>query len=218
MLLCATEVASVEDLQGLRVRGSTGMMNSAIRLMGANGVNVAFGEIPQAFERGNIDCMIGNESWMTIFGLTEIVKTSVPQPTLGMVPASTFVSFSADAWADMSDAAKAALVDYMPRYAADVTMSYLEADRAARDAALAEGMQEVDLGDRFAAMRDELTAVERERILSEARERGVADPEALLAAYEANYAEWMALSPGIGTDAAAFAEALRERVYADFPM
>lgn len=215
VLICAKEVSSAEDLQGLRVRGSTGMMNSAIRLMGANGVNVSFGEISQAFERGAMDCMLGNLSWISLFGLTEIVKTAVPEPSFGIVPAPMFVTFSKDAWDGWSDEVHAAFLDYMPKYVADVTLAYLETDQQARDAAVEAGMKEVELGEAFGALRSELEAVERERIVSEARERGVGDPEALLAAYEENYAKWVELAADIDNDPEKFAAALKEEIYAD---
>ena len=213
VLICSKDISSAEDLKGMRVRGTTGLMNSAIRLMGANGVNVAFGEISQAFERGAMDCMLGNLSWISLFGITEIVKTAVPEPTLGIVPAPMFVTFSRNAWDSWSDGVHKAFMEQMPHYVADVTLAYRETDQAARDAAVAAGMKEVDLGEDFAKLQADLETVERERIVTEARERGIQDPEALLAAYEKNYAKWKELSAGIDNDPDKFAEKLWDEIY-----
>lgn len=213
MLICSVPVESVDSLRGLRIRASTGVMASAVQMMDGNGVNIAFGEISQAFERGNLDCMIGNQSWMTLFGLTEIVQTTVPEPTLGIVPSTTFLSFDLDVWNGWSEEVRASFLRNVPTYLADTTLSYIQVDEASRQAALEAGMVEVDLGDAMLELRDNLIAFEIERILREARDRGVQDPEGLLETYRSNYAKWEAISAEIGEDAAAFAEALHREIY-----
>jgi len=213
MLICSIPVNSVADLAGKRIRASTGVMATAVNLMGANGVNIAFGEISQAFERGNLDCMIGNQSWMTLFGITELVQTTIPEPTLGIVPSTTFLSFDLATWQGWSDEIKESFRRNVPTYLANTTLSYLAVDEAAVDAAVAAGMVEVDLGEDMEALRDSLVEAERSRILADARTRGIADPEGLLATYEATYAKWVDLAAEIDGDAARFAEVLYEEIY-----
>lgn len=213
VLICTKEIESLDDLAGARVRGSTGMMNTAIGLLGSNGVNVSFGEISQAFERGNIDCMIGNANWINLFGIAELTKSIVSEPALGIAPTTTFITFDKAIWDDFSDEVKSSFMSHMPEYIANATMGYIPLDEQGVVSAEENGATVVMLGDEYAGLRDQLTEAERERILGQAADRGVADPEALLARYEANYEKWLGLSDEIGEDPAKFTEALKREIY-----
>ena len=58
VVFCEPEVASLDDLQGLKIRGSGRMTTKFLEALGAEGVNVAFSEVPGALERGVIDCAV----------------------------------------------------------------------------------------------------------------------------------------------------------------
>lgn len=58
IVFCRSEVASLADLQGKRVRGSGRMTTQFLEALGAEGVALAFGEVPGALERGVIDCAV----------------------------------------------------------------------------------------------------------------------------------------------------------------
>ncbi len=58
IVFCRDEVTSLADLQDKRVRGSGRMTTQFLEALGAEGVNIGFGEVPGALERGVIDCAI----------------------------------------------------------------------------------------------------------------------------------------------------------------
>ncbi len=58
VVFCNAEIASLDDLAGKKVRGSGRMTTLFLEALGAEGVNVAFSEVPGALERGVIDCAI----------------------------------------------------------------------------------------------------------------------------------------------------------------
>jgi len=58
IVFCRGEVTSLADLQGKRVRGSGRMTTQFLEALGAEGVALAFGEVPGALERGVIDCAV----------------------------------------------------------------------------------------------------------------------------------------------------------------
>lgn len=58
IVFCRTEIGSLADLAGKRVRGSGRMTTQFLEALGAEGINLAFGEVPGALERGVIDCAI----------------------------------------------------------------------------------------------------------------------------------------------------------------
>ena len=51
VVFCAGAVTSITDLKGKKVRGSGRMTTKFLEALGANGVNVAFSEVPGALER-----------------------------------------------------------------------------------------------------------------------------------------------------------------------
>ncbi|UOM34244.1 TRAP transporter substrate-binding protein [Acuticoccus sp. I52.16.1] len=58
VVFCKGEVKGLADLKGKKVRGSGRMTVKFLDALGAEGVNVAFGEVPGALERGVVDCAI----------------------------------------------------------------------------------------------------------------------------------------------------------------
>ena len=58
VVYCNTEINSLEDFEGKRIRGSGRMGLRFIEAAGAVGVHVDFAEVPVALERGVVDCAI----------------------------------------------------------------------------------------------------------------------------------------------------------------
>jgi len=58
VVFCNAEIATLDDLEGLQIRGSGRMTTKFLEALGAEGVNLGFAEVPGALERGVIDCAI----------------------------------------------------------------------------------------------------------------------------------------------------------------
>ena len=58
VVVCKGEVASLADLEGKKVRGSGRMTTKLLEALGAEGINVAFSEVPGSLQRGVIDCAV----------------------------------------------------------------------------------------------------------------------------------------------------------------
>lgn len=58
VVFCRGDVASLADLQGKKVRGSGRMTTKLLEALGAEGINIAFSEVPGSLERGVIDCAV----------------------------------------------------------------------------------------------------------------------------------------------------------------
>lgn len=55
---CSTQIASLADLKGKRIRTSGASQADFVTYLGASSVDMAFGEVQQALEQGAIDCAI----------------------------------------------------------------------------------------------------------------------------------------------------------------
>ena len=58
VVFCNAEVSSLADLEGLQIRASGRMTALFLEALGAEGVNVAFSEVPGALQRGVVDCAV----------------------------------------------------------------------------------------------------------------------------------------------------------------
>jgi len=213
IFMCRNELKSVDDLVGKRIRGTTAFHNAIINAFGGVGVNVSFAEITQAVERGTLDCMVGTESWLTGFGLTEMIKSSVPVPNFGSLPTAGFITFNRGTWDGFAPEVRQALVEEMPGYIADVTMAFIEQREDAVAKSVKAGMKEVDLGAPFQAKYDAWKQAERTRVIEAAKARGDNGAEAFLDKYLAKYAEWKKLTADVGNDKEKFRQLLWDRVY-----
>jgi len=213
ILMCRNELTSVDDLVGKRIRGTTAFHNAVINAFGGVGVNFSFAEITQAMERGAVDCAVGTESWLTAFGIYEIVKSTIPTPNFGSLPTLGFITFNRGVWDGFDPAVRQALIEEMPGYVADITMGFIEERDDAVAAGKKAGMKEVDLGAPFQAKYDAWKTAERTRVIEAAKARGYDNAEAFLDKYLAKYEEWKKIADEIGTDKEKFHQILWDRVY-----
>ena len=58
VVFCNADVAGLDDLKGLKVRASGRMTAKFLEALGAEGVNVAFSEVPGALQKGVVDCAV----------------------------------------------------------------------------------------------------------------------------------------------------------------
>jgi TRAP-type C4-dicarboxylate transport system substrate-binding protein len=58
VVFCNHEISSLADLEGLKVRASGRMTAKFLEALGAEGVNVAFSEVPGALQKGVVDCAV----------------------------------------------------------------------------------------------------------------------------------------------------------------
>lgn len=58
VVFCNHEIASLADLEGLKIRASGRMTAKFLEALGAEGVNVAFSEVPGALQKGVVDCAV----------------------------------------------------------------------------------------------------------------------------------------------------------------
>lgn len=58
VVFCNAPVSSLDDLAGLKIRASGRMTAKFLDALGAEGINVSFGEVPGALQKGVVDCAV----------------------------------------------------------------------------------------------------------------------------------------------------------------
>lgn len=100
IVFCNAPISSLEDLRGLKVRGSGRMTAIFLEALGAESVNVSFGEVPGALQRGVIDCGVTGGGSGYSAGWWEVSTHLLPIPLGGWDSVVTAINM--DRWNSLS--------------------------------------------------------------------------------------------------------------------
>jgi len=213
---CTRPVATLADLQGLRVSTIGQPEARWAASLGMVPVNTSIADILTGLQLGQTDCTLVGTSWIRSYGLEDTVKGVIEMPQ-GIIAGAVPMAFNAGAWGRIDAADRAAMVDLMPRMLWDyVADAYVSPDEAVRadlagtiafvpgDAALAAAWQTFQTGEQTA-------------LVALARERGVGNAEELVAAIVEVFRVWHEdLLPEFDGDPAAFERIARERIFSRY--
>jgi len=96
VVFCNAEISSLEDLKGKKIRGSGRMTTKFMEALGAEGVNISFGEVPGALQRGVVDCAITGAGSGYNAGWWEVTTHLMTLPLGGWDPVVTAINL--DSW------------------------------------------------------------------------------------------------------------------------
>ena len=109
VVFCRPEVAALGDLEGLKIRGSGRMTTKFLEALGAEGVNVAFSEVPGALERGVVDCAVTGAGSGYSAGWWEVSTTLMTLPLGGWDAVVTAMNL--DTWEGLDEERRTLLLD-----------------------------------------------------------------------------------------------------------
>lgn len=101
VFFCNTPVTSLEDLQGKRVRASGRSTSDFVEAIGASGVTLAFGEVPQALQQGVVECAITGSTSGYSAGWDEVSTHLYTLPAGGWDYVITAMSL--ESWNELSE-------------------------------------------------------------------------------------------------------------------
>lgn len=102
VVFCNADIASLADLQGKKIRASGRMTGKLLEALGAEAVNVSFGEVPGALQRGVVDCAVTGAGSGYSAGWWEVSTHLLPIPLGGWDPVVTAMNM--DKWNSLSPA------------------------------------------------------------------------------------------------------------------
>ncbi|APX90964.1 C4-dicarboxylate ABC transporter substrate-binding protein [Brevirhabdus pacifica] len=100
VVFCNAEIGSLEDLKGKKVRASGRMTAKLLDALGAEGVNVSFGEVPGALQKGVVDCAVTGAGSGYSAGWWEVSTHLLPIPLGGWDP--VVIAMNMDKWNSLS--------------------------------------------------------------------------------------------------------------------
>lgn len=102
IVFCNAEITKLDDLVGKKVRGSGRMTSLFLEALGAEGITLAFSEVPGALERGVIDCAVTGAGSGYASGWYESSTHLYALPLGGWDPVVTAVNL--DKWESLDPA------------------------------------------------------------------------------------------------------------------
>lgn len=211
--MCRGEVKSVDDLKGLKVRGSGGGVN-IIEIAGGTPVSMPPNDATSAMERGTLDCVLGGVQWMRSFGYMDVTKTVVNAP-MGMGGPPVMMYINRDVWSDLTPEQRQAHVDHAADLVAGETIDVqLMIDREVIEEAKSKGITFLEGGAPFEEIMKQRDAIQYDMNVAHGKEAGVEDPQAILDHYLASYAKWIdIIADEVGEDKQKFRDVLWREVY-----
>lgn len=102
VVFCNTEIGGLEDLQGKKIRASGRLTGKLLEALGAEAVNVGFGEVPGALQRGVVDCAVTGAGSGYSAGWWEVSTHLLPIPLGGWDP--VVIAMNMDKWTSLNQA------------------------------------------------------------------------------------------------------------------
>ncbi|GAB3488906.1 TRAP transporter substrate-binding protein [Marinomonas epiphytica] len=100
VVFCNAPVENLKDLEGLKIRASGRMTAKFLEALNAQSVNISFGEVPGALQRGVIDCAVTGAGSGYSAGWWEVTTHLMTLPLGGWDPVVTAVNL--DKWESLS--------------------------------------------------------------------------------------------------------------------
>ena len=100
VLFSRVEIGGLDDLKGKKIRASGWTTSEFVTALGATGVTMSFSEVPQALQRGVVDCAITGSLSGYSAGWGEVSKYIYPLPvggwdyTIGVISMNTWEKLS----------------------------------------------------------------------------------------------------------------------------
>ncbi|RMH48028.1 MAG: C4-dicarboxylate ABC transporter substrate-binding protein [Alphaproteobacteria bacterium] len=109
VVFCNAEIRGLDDLKGRKVRGSGRMTTLFLEALGAEGVNIAFSEVPGALQKGVVDCAITGAGSGYSAGWWEVSTHLMAIPLGGWDFVVTAINL--DKWNSLDDDLKALIAE-----------------------------------------------------------------------------------------------------------
>lgn len=213
-ILCRPEVKTLDDLEGLRIRGVSESLRW-IAALGATPVNMPGTEMIEAMRIGHVDCATGPISWIENYSLTETLRSVLLIPR-GAWPAINFMVMRRPVWDGLSPEDKQVVIDELPEAIASAAIfGYDNFDDQVRQRAEEAGIEffevpEAALEGRYQRFLED----ERARLKEQFTEWGVEDPEGMVNRFLEIVEKWDGLVEAMKTRSVEeYADLLREQVF-----
>ena len=212
-LMTTKPVKSVADLKGMKIRTGASAYSRWAEHFGASSSTLSANEVYEGMSQGVINGNMHPQTEIINLSLYTIAKYVTDMP-IGTYNGTSTYSFNADAWRDLTNEQRAAVIDVVARGNAHVAMEYQkDADRAKGEAE-AKGVTWLTPDADLVEATKAFIAEDIGKVAGLATASyGVQNAEAKVERFKELVVKWNGLTKDLGTDEAAFAALLKKEVF-----
>jgi TRAP-type C4-dicarboxylate transport system substrate-binding protein len=200
VLMCSSPVRTLAEMKGKRIRTAGSAVSVWVEEAGGIPVNVPSSEMYTGLERGTLDCATNAASDLLDRSLLEVAEHTTLLST-GMYWSGPQWGYNPDFWAALTPEQRQILMQASARSMARMVIAYGTKVNAGLEASKAAGGNvyepEQDLADHVAEFRNRTSASAAAKA---GTDFGVAEPEALIADFEATMQKWVDLLANVDTN------------------
>lgn len=214
MLICRDVVATLDDLQGKKVRTPGSAWDRVTTHLGAVPINVPSSEMYTGLDSGNLDCAANGADTLKTFSLWE-VSESLNTVKLGLYFSGWLWGYNKDFWQGLDAEQRRLLFDTMAEHIVKTQILYHELEREAIEEAPENGVEVVEPAADLQAAVDAFAKQDLETVEQIAREtHEVENPRELIEAFNQLVAKWTDLLDGVSrTDETAMVALVKSEIY-----
>lgn len=213
-LVCTKPIATIEDLEGAKLRSIGGNYSRWAETFGATAVNMPSPDTYEGLSQGVIDCTMASISDLTDNSLYD-VATHV---TLG-VPGGAFAgvatsNFNVDVWADLTTEQREVILRGAAKMQAEMTLGYYELAKRDATEAPSRGVQLVEPSAELLAATDTFVQGDLEVIKKQfSQDYGVTHAADKVEKMAALIEKWKGLTADVADDPEALAQVYWDEIF-----
>ncbi|WP_281978904.1 C4-dicarboxylate TRAP transporter substrate-binding protein [Pseudorhizobium flavum] len=210
---CNTSIQTLEDIKGKRLRMAGGAWSRFAEYVQAVPVSIPSSEMYTGLDTGSLDCAVAAADALDSFSLKDVV-THMNTLAIGNYYAGFEWGYNAAFWQSLSPENRRVLFNQMAYYLGQHRVEFDNDVEAAVQSAKEGGMMIIEADDTLKNALAAFVAADEAVLIANAKERGVTDPEAILASFKALVDKWDALLAKVDTkDVEALAALARSEIY-----
>ena len=187
-LLCRKDVKSLGDIRGKRIR-TTGAMGRWAKTLGGTPVAMTSGDMVEAINRGQLDCILGAVAWLKAYPIIDSIK-SIYLLNKGSATVDLFVINRA-AWNELSRSQQKTMLRKMPKAVANVVIDgYIGDYKRALVMAKSKGIPVYIPESKLDGVFAKFQAKEADVVVKRANKRGAKRSRQIVDAIFAKYKKW----------------------------
>lgn len=211
---CAVDVATLNDLRGLKMAGVSSSMARWAEQLGQARQQIGPGDLLPALQRRQVDCTTSPLEFLVALSLKDAVKTIIDKP-LGAFPAIHLMVVNRKSWESLDPEYKKVLLEEMPKAIARIVAAYLNGETNARKLAAEKGIKIIK-PDGLDKLWSDFIASERSKTIGElAKARGVSEDvsKKVIDEHLKLVDKWTAIMDRVGRTEEGLAKAMWEEIY-----
>jgi TRAP-type C4-dicarboxylate transport system substrate-binding protein len=213
-LFCTSEVKTLEDIKGKKLRMPGAAHSDWAKSVGAVPVNVASSEMYNGLDKGQLDCASNAANDLKSRSLWDVAKhTTLVE--LGVYWAGYEYGYDADFWAGLSEKQRRVLFDTMAEAIVKTGQGYVGAAQEALDEAPDHDVEVIEPSDELKASIDEFAKTARANAIEMGKSKfGLDDPEAIIERFSKIAEKWETKLADVSfDDTETLTEMLKTEVY-----